>query len=147
MNMLGEIRVKIDSLYDNVYSDWKEILGLEMHELFFLSACIGYIKRDKLPIKKVKDKFWSRTFTPKEWACFYSMLLKENSMETSIIKDDNLVISTIELYANSGIKDLLNNVLEEYVIKGKELRLDNKVKYQIIERILTYIYEQKNIAG
>jgi hypothetical protein len=145
--MSGEIRVKIDGLYDNVYSDWKEILGLEMHELFFLSACIGYIKGDKIPIKKSKDKFWSRTFTPKEWACFYSMLLKDHSMETSIVKDDNHVISTIELYANGGIKDILNNVVEDYVIKGKDYRLDKKAKYQIIERILAYIYEQKNITG
>ena len=115
MNMSGDIRVKTDRKYRNLYNDLKNFAVGDMHELFFLCSCLGFRAKKKKSLgSNGEDRFWSRTITPEEYACYYAMMLEESNMDLSAIKDDTKIISEMEKYANAGMGSLLDNFLSEY---------------------------------
>jgi hypothetical protein len=112
-----------------------------MHELFFLSSCLGFRAKKKKNLGgNGEDRFWSRTITPEEYACYYAMMLEESDMDLSVIKDDRLIISEIEKYANAGIELLLDDFLSEYCSSG--LKLDPSISKELPKALLHFIYEQ-----
>ena len=144
MNMSGDIRVKTDRKYKNLYIELKNFAVGDMHELFFLCACLGYRAKKKKSFGSAgEERFWSRTITPEEFACFYAMLLDANSMDLSAIKDDKIVITEIEKYANSGMEILLDEFLRDYLVKGNsDLKLDSTSSKELPKALLYFIYEQ-----
>jgi len=141
MNMSGDIRVKTDSKYRYLYNDLKNFAFGDMHELFFLCSCLGFRTKKKKSLgTKGEDRFWSRTITPEEYACYYAMMLEESDMDLSVIKDDKLIISEMEKYANAGMELLLKDFLSEYCSSG--LKLDSSISKELPKALLHFIYEQ-----
>ena len=143
MIMAGDIRVKTDSKYKDIYNEIKGSAMGDMHELFFLCTCIGYKAQKRKKLTNKDDRFWSRTITPEEYACYYAMVLERNNMDLSTIQDDNKVISEVEEYANAGMEILLDECLSDYLVKSiNELRLDSTSSEKLPRAILHFIFEQ-----
>ena len=142
--MSTEIRVKTDQRYRILYNELKNFVVKDMHELFFLCTCIGYRTGKSKPLGKAgDDRFWSRTFTTKEYACFYALMLEENNFDFSAIRDDKAVIARMEEYANAGMDVLLEDFLSEYLInQGNELKLDSTHAKELPKLFLYFVYEQ-----
>lgn len=144
MNLSGDIRVKTDERYKDLYNELKNFAVGDMHELFFLCVCLGYKASSKKGLaNRGEERFWSRTITREEFTCYYAIILQQNEMDMSAIKDDNHVISEMEQYANAGMEILLEKFLSDYLAKGKdELRLDSTCKKELPKALLHFIYEQ-----
>jgi len=141
MNMSGDIRVKTDRKYRNLYNDLKNFAVGDMHELFFLCSCLGFRAKKKKSLgSNGEDRFWSRTITPEEYACYYAIMLEESNMDLSAIKDDTKIISEMEKYANAGMGVLLDNFLSEYC--SSALKLDSSISKELPKALLHFIYEQ-----
>ena len=144
MRMDGEIRVSTDRKYKSLYTELKNFAFGDMHELFFLCACVGYKHEEKKPLgRSAEDRFWSKTITPDEWAVFYSMMIESNDGDYASIEDDKKVVSLAEEYANAGIEIIIKNFLNNYVIqKGDSIKLDPRNKRELPKIFLNYIYQQ-----
>ncbi len=144
MNMSGDIRVKTDQQYKNLYIELKNFAVGDMHELFFLCVCLGYKAKKKKPLgNKGEDRFWSRTITPEEYSCYYAIMLKENEMNISSIKDDKVVLAEMEMYANAGLEILIKELLSDYLIQGNnEFKIDSTCSKELPKNLLNFIYEQ-----
>jgi hypothetical protein len=144
MNMDGNIRVRTDKKYRALYNDLKNFAFGDMHELFFLCVCLGYRDKARKPLgKNGDDRFWSRTISPDEWACYYAIMIESNNMNFYSIKDDKEVIACMEEYANRGMEILLEEFLCDYVLdSGGEPRLDFRSSKELPKIFLSFIYEQ-----
>ncbi|MFA4835141.1 MAG: hypothetical protein WC749_03590 [Dehalococcoidia bacterium] len=143
MNMAGEIRVRTDPKYRELYNGIKSFGMGDMHELFFLCVCLGYKAREKKRLTSKDERFWSRTVTPDEYACYYAMVLERNDMDLSKIQDDTAVISEMEEYANAGIEILLRECLSDYLAKTtNEVRLDPTSSEMLPRALLHFVFEQ-----
>ena len=144
MNMSGDVRVKTDVRYKTLYTELKNFIVGDMHELFFICACLGYKANKPKPLGKNGDeRFWSRTITPEEYICYYSMLLERNKIDLSVVQDDKLVLSMIEEYANGGMEILINEFLSDFFMKGStELKLDTTCVKELPKTFLHFIFEQ-----
>lgn len=144
MNMAGDIRVRTDRRYRSLYNDLKNFVAKDMHEIFFICACLGYRKEQKKPLRRDgDDRFWSSTITPEEYASYYAMLIEMNDMDFSVIVDDRKVLATIEEYANAGMEILIDDLLSDYSIeRGDDIRLDTSCSKELPKVILGYIYEK-----
>lgn len=143
MSMSTDLRVRVGKTYSDLYTDWKNLVSLEMHELFFLCACLGFNEGKSTRLgRQGEPKFWSATITPEEWSCFYAMLLKQNGMDPTAITDDKKVISVIEDYANGGMEVLMDGLLSDFTVGDAEsLRLDSSSCRDLAKSILVYISE------
>lgn len=141
MNMSGDIRVKTDKKYKQLYNDLRNIAFGDMHELFFLCVCLGYREdQSKSLASNGEERFWSRTISPEEWACYYAIILDKNDMDLSKIKDDKAVILEMEKYANGGMEILLNKFLNDYCLN--DLKLDPTFSKELPKAILHFIREE-----
>ncbi len=141
MNMSGDIRVKTDKKYRNLYNDLRNLAVGDMHELFFLCVCLGYRAKKMKPLdSNGEERFWSRTITPEEYACYYAIMLEKNSMDLSSTRDDKLVIAEMEKYANGGIEILLKDFLNEYC--SADYKLDSAYSKELPKALLYFIREQ-----
>ena len=143
MSMSTDLRVKVSREYSDLYTDWKNLVCIEMHELFFLCVSLGFNARRSVPLcKKGEAKFWSGTITPEEWSCFYAILLKESEMNPTAIMDDKKVMSSIESYANGGMEILIEDLLSDFTVGNSgNLRIDNSNCKDLRKSILVYISE------
>jgi len=143
MSFSEDIRVKTEQKYKTLYNELKNFAVGDMHELFFLCACLGFKANKKEPFERGDDRFWSRTFTPEEYACFYAMILEKKNMDLASIKDDKTVLGEIELYANAGMKILIDELLSDYVHEtNEEYKLDPMSREELPKALLHFIYEQ-----
>jgi hypothetical protein len=145
MNMSGDIRVKTSNQYKHLYNELKNFAVGDMHELFFLCVCLAYRanKKKKALGTNGEDRFWSKTITPEEYACFYAIMLEENETNLEAIKDDKVVLAEIEKYANAGMEILLEEFLSDYLMKNKtELKLNPADSKELPKALLHFIYEQ-----
>lgn len=143
MSFSENIRVKTEQKYKTLYNELKNFAVGDMHELFFLCACLGFKANQKEPFERGDDRFWSRTFTPEEYACFYAMILEKKNMDLASIKDDKTVLGEIELYANAGMKILIDELLSDYVHEtNEEYKLDSTCRDELPKALLYFIYEQ-----
>lgn len=117
MQMDSNIRVRVEDKYSEMYNEMKNVLVLDSHRLFFICTCLGFEKRYSVPLKKPEDKFWSKTITPEEWTVYYCLQLVSNDMDLAAIEDDKKTIKVIEEYANGGMEILLNDLLENFVVR------------------------------
>ncbi len=146
MKMDGKIRVATDAKYKELYSNMKNYGAVEdAHELFFACACLGYRKGKPSPIKKRDDRFWSSTITPREWACYYALVLEQNDYDFTKVSDDKDVLAIIEGYANTGMDFLIEEFLGDYLLpgpKGTEPQLDPACCKEIPKQFVHFIFEQ-----
>ena len=143
MSMSTDIRVHVDRRYGNLYNDFRRFAVDEMHELFFLCVCLGYRhNRPKTLKKSGEQKFWSVTIKPEEWCCYYAILLEENDMDLSVVRDDRKVISRVQDYANGGMDLLLEECLSDFLASDKDdLRIDVHAAKELPKALLHFIYE------
>lgn len=150
MKMDGQIRVKTDGRYGRLYNDLKNTAVGEFHELFFVCACIGYKERRCKPIDKSRgdrERFWSNTILPREWACYYAMVLADNEMDFGSIQDDKLVLGAVEEYANAGMEILIEQFLGDYLISADpEPQLDPAASRELSKHLLHHVYERIDTA-
>lgn len=143
MNMSTDIRVYIDKKYENIYDTLKEIVINDMHELFFISVCVGKSK-NLTPCKSEQkmQKFWSKTFTTEEWTTFYAIYLKDNDMDFSTLENDQDVINAMQEYANAGLHYILKNYINDYVLKTNGIiTIYTSNKEDLIKAFLCNLYE------
>jgi hypothetical protein len=67
------------------------------------------------------------------------MILEANNMEISAIKDDRVVITEIEKYANAGMEILIRDVLSDYLIKSRDLKLDSTASKNYLNTTVLYL--------
>ena len=144
MNLSGDIRVRTDRRHRTLYNDFRNFVVKDMHEMFFLCACLGYRQGERKPLgRDGDDRFWSGTFTQEEWASFYAIMIEANDMDFSAIADDKKVIEAMEEYANAGMQILLKEVLADYVlIRGEDTRLDPSCSKELPKVLLAYVNEK-----
>lgn len=144
MNITDDIRVKIDQRYHTLYTELRNFVVKDMHQLFFLCACIGYRDQKPKPLgKNGNDQFYSKTITPEEYACLCAIMIEENNMDFSVIQNKKAVISRMEEYANGGMEILLEEFLSDYLIRqGNELHVDSTHSKELPKEFLNFIYEQ-----
>lgn len=144
MNMAGDIRVRTDRHHRGLYNDFRNFVAKDMHEMFFLCACLGYRADKRKPLgRDGDDRFWSSTITPEEYASFYAMVTEANKMDFSAIAEDKKVVATMEEYANAGMDILMRDVLSDYTLeRGEDLRLDPSCSDELPKVLLAYVYEK-----
>jgi len=146
MKMDGKIRVATDAKYKELYNNMKNNGAVEdFHELFFLCTCLGYRKGNLNPIKKRDDRFWSSTITPREWACYYAMILEQHNFDYTTVADDKEVLATIEGYANAGVDILIAEFLGDYLLassKATDPQLDTTCSKELPKQFVHFIFEQ-----
>ena len=121
MKMDGNLRVKTDRKFRTLYNELKNFVFGDMHEHFFLCVCLGYIaNKEKSLGRDGEDRFWSRTITPEEWACYYAIMAKTSGLDFSEIGSDRDVIARMEQYANAGMEILLREFLSDYLVSIRE---------------------------
>ena len=143
MKMDGEIRVKTDKAHGFLYNELKNCVVGEFHELFFICACLGFKNKKAKALGTEKDpRFWSSTIKPREWACYYAMILEENEMDFQSVQDDKQVISRIEEYANGGLNLLIEDFLKDYLMHNStDIQIDQSVSRELPKTFLHYIYD------
>lgn len=144
MKMDGDIRVRTDNRFGRIYTDLKNNLDVEYHEVFFSCACLAYSrKKHKSLGRQGGDRFWSKTITPLEWNCYYSMLLAENNFDFHVIQEDKNVISRVEEFANLGMEILIDEFLHDYLLKkSDEPQLDPSCSKDLSKELLHFLFNQ-----
>jgi len=148
MNMDSDIRVGVDGNLSKLYNDLKERGVIkDFHELFFFLACIGFRNKYKQPLKKKEDKFWSKTIKPREWTCYYSMILETHDFDIDSISNDNKVIREIEEYANGGFNIAYKDFLGDFITKanGEYRLITSSDDADLMFNFINYIYEKVSI--
>jgi hypothetical protein len=126
-----------------LYNQMKGQVVGEMHEFFFLCACLGFRKREHRSLEKPDDRFWSGTITPEEWCSFYAMILRDRDMDFSAVTDDKSVLERIEGYANGGAGILLEQVLAEYLMdKDGQVYVESGCMKEVPKLILNYVFDE-----
>jgi hypothetical protein len=111
-----EIRVATEKKYTILYNDLKKYDVIsDFRELFFVCVCLAYKKKRNAPLKAGEDRFRTNSFTPREWATYYAIFLKDNNMDFATLKDEKTIMKHMESYANAGMEILLEEFLEDYV--------------------------------
>ncbi|MEI8149745.1 MAG: hypothetical protein WCG53_04270 [Actinomycetes bacterium] len=146
MKMDGDIRVATEPKYKELYNNMKSFRAIDdFHDLFFLCACVGYRKAQFIPLQRRDDRFWSRTITPREWACYYSMVLEQNDFNYGKVSDDKEVLTIIESYANGGMAILIEDLLGDYLLptsRSADPQLDPACCKELPKQFVHYIFEQ-----
>ena len=141
MNMSGDIRVKTDEKHRGLYNDLKNFAVGDMHELFFLCVCLGFkAGKRKALCGSGEDRFWSKTITPEEYACYYAIMLEDHSMDLASILDDKKVLAEMEGYANSGMEILLEEFLSDYCTSA--FKIESGRTRELPKTLLHFIYER-----
>lgn len=146
MKMDGKIRVATDAKYKELYNNIKSNGVVEdFHELFFLCVCLCYRKGKPSPIKRRDDRFWSSTITPREWACYYAMILEQNAFDYTKVSNDKDVLAIIEDYANAGMNILIEEFLHDYLLlssRKTDPQLDPASCKELAKQFVHFIFEQ-----
>ena len=146
MRMDTQIRVRTDGRYGRLYNDLKNTVVGDFHELFFVCACIGYKEQVRKPLDRSRgdrERFWSNTILPREWACYYAMVLADNQMDFASSQQDKTVLGVIEEYANAGMEILIGRFLSDYLLNvDSEPQLDSAASRELPKHFLHHIYEQ-----
>ena len=145
MKMDTNIRVRTDRRFRTLYKQLKGLVVGDMHELFFLCACLGYKRRNAVPVgKAADDRFWSGTIEPDEWSCYYAMVLEENAHDFTAIQDDKAVVERVEQYANGGLIILIDELLKEYLAADDgEPAVDPGSIGELPKELLQYIFAER----
>jgi len=147
--MSEPLRVKTEAKYKNIYSDLKNVAIGDFHELFTICAFLGHRNGNVVPLggaNKDRDRFWSDTFSEREWACFRAICLKDKRIEYTEIKDDKRVLSSIEEYANGGITVLIKDFLNEFITEKDGMYfIEENTTGDLPKRFLSYIHDSISI--
>lgn len=141
--MNPEIRVQVDKNLFKLYNDFKSKIIEDFHELFFIFSVVGFHNNRKEPLKNKQPKFWSKTITPTEWTCFYSMTFESINYGEGKF-DETKLIEEIEEYANGGFWVLYEDFLKNYVVKNdNEFRLNyNCSSHELMFYLVYFIHEK-----
>jgi hypothetical protein len=139
MKQSPDIRVRTTPEYEALYRDLRPFCG-EAHAVFFLCTCLGFQAGRKAPLEaKRAERFWSSTITPDEWACYYAIVAEESGLDFSLLGDDRRVISSVEAYADEGMRVLVEELLFGYLVRPGELRLDPSGSRELAWEVLKFI--------
>jgi hypothetical protein len=144
--MDGNIRVATEAKFKELYNNMKNIGVIEdFHALFFVCACLGYRYGKIKTLPKRDDRFWSRTITPTEWACYYAMILEQNNFDYDKVADDKDVLSCIESYANAGMDILIKEFLKDFLLpssKNSDPQLDPAFCKELPKQFVHFLFDQ-----
>lgn len=148
---MEDIRITIDQKYKEIYNDLHSFkVTLEDHELFYICVCLGYLQNKRTPISKRLDKFWGKTITPSEIACYKSMVINENeSINYALLGQDKKIFDIIQEFANTGIEILMDECLNTYLVDYEDglKRIDPIYRDSLPLFVLSYIFEKVNSTG
>lgn len=150
MKMDGQLRVFTEVKHKELYNNLKTLdVVSDFHDLFFVCASLGYARALRKPFEQRDERFWSRTITPSEWACYYAMILHNRENDITAIRDDKVVLAEIEEYANAGMQILINEFLVDFLVPGRrgtELQISASVK-DLPKEFLSYVFGQGSQEG
>jgi hypothetical protein len=151
MKMDGNIRVATEAKYKELYNNMKSCGATDdFHVLFFVCACLGYRQGKIKPLLKRDDRFWSRTITPPEWACYYAMLLEQNGFDYDKVADDKDVLASIESYANAGMDILIKEFLGDFLLSSginSDPQLDPAFSKELPKHFVHFLFDQSESEG
>ena len=144
MNMDSQIRVRTEARFGRLYNDLRNLIVGEFHELFFVCTTLGHQTGRQVALAKPSDRFWSATIEPREWSCYYAMVLKAGGFDYEALADDRRVISLAEEYANGGMEVLIEDFLGEYLLPGSqdEPQLDVRCSKELPKHFIHFLYER-----
>jgi len=88
MKMDTSLRSDTETKYKELYNDMKSVAPLMTSRVIFSVRMYWISEGYTSCYKEERFTFWSKTITPREWACYYSMILKRNDFEYSAIADE-----------------------------------------------------------
>ncbi len=142
----GDIRVKTDAKYKDLYKDMKEHGAItDSHELFFVCACMGFARGQRKPLERPDERFWSNTISATEWSCYYAMMMHLNEFDLSVLVDDKEVMAVMQEYSNAGLELLIEDLLGSYMLRRTDVgepQLDPSCAKTLPKDFLYYILEQ-----
>ncbi|MGA2034985.1 MAG: hypothetical protein ABSG68_22275 [Thermoguttaceae bacterium] len=143
MKMDERRRIRTSKRHGELYRELKGTLVQEFHELFFLSACVGFRNQCPAPLGRMaEERFWSDTITRDEWSAYRAMILSCNDMDFNAIQDEKAVIEKIEEYAHGGMLYLIENVLNGFLVeKDGDYAVDKTVVRDLPRRVMHYVFE------
>lgn len=151
MNMDGQLRVFTELKHRELYVNLKA-LGVvsDFHDLFFVCASLGFSRDLRQPFVRKDERFWSRTITPAEWACYYAMILSRHGYNIATIKDDKIVLAEVEEFANAGMRVLIDEFLNDYLVPAKkdsELQIAAASSRELPKEFLQFVFLQGEQEG
>jgi hypothetical protein len=141
---LGKYRVHCQKGYQGIYKTLKGNVFNEYHNLFTLCVFLGKRHNSFASNERKKEQlFWSDTFTMREYAAFYSLIIHENKNGNySLLKNGEKTLEFLENYADGGMKILLDSEIIKNHVKEEngEFSLDISPNSHIQKQILYYVY-------
>lgn len=83
----------------------------EYARIFIAAMALGYINKNKIPLKKKSRSIPSAVFSPQERWMMISIAMEEEN-DLAIVKDEQKILNIAEEYANGGI-NFLYKLFEE----------------------------------
>lgn len=129
----------------NIYKQLKGTVFSEYHGFFTLCVFLGYkngaINKQK---RKKEQLFWSDTFSAREYAAFYSLLIKTSENNNySILKDGAASLEVLQDYADAGLDVFLeSDLMKPYISNSSgEIHLDYSPKDHLQKQVMYYVYD------
>jgi len=128
----------------DIYKQLKGIVFNEYHSLFSLCVFLGFKNNKKFSAKKKKEQlFWSETFTPHEYASFYSLIIKLSEDGTyDLLKDGEGTLNLLQEYADAGLNLFLDSKeIKPFVRKENDrITMDFSARDHIQKQVMYYVY-------
>ncbi len=142
---LEAYRVYTRPEFVRVYQRLRGLVYGEYHSLFSLCTFIGFKNNRRVEPNSRKELFWSRTFSSRELAGFYALIVLESEKGNyELLKDGEKALSWLQGYADGGLQFLLESgLLKSYVVqKVGELDLDVSTRDNLQKKIMGYVFDE-----
>ena len=138
------VQGKVGSL--NIYKQLKGMVFNEYHGFFTLCVFLGYRSKRIITQKRKREQlFWSDTFSAREYASFYSLLIKDsNGNDYSILKNGSESLEILQNYADGGFDVFMeSDLMEKFVEKDSngQIYLDVSAKDHLQKQVMYYVYD------
>lgn len=143
----GGSTVKADVKHEQVYDLLHEKLDLEIHNIFFVSFVIGYLKGKKSEDFTAGRKEFRVTYLDeKQKSIMYT--IGNEMVDGEFFRDPQngdlirKIIREYQLYATAGMDIIINEIFDDFSIGGQ---LNPTIADYDIE-FIKYLYDELNIA-
>jgi hypothetical protein len=142
-----QILVFTSKQYENIYIYLKDVYEIKYHDLFMLSASIGFRNNNPLPIGEKGREFRSNYLSNAQRATAYSMILNHPTVGKDLEKFNqedfpSIAKKILEEYAEGGMQILVRDVFRS---KFKDGHLDKTYEEYDLD-IISYVYEQSDVV-
>lgn len=129
--------------YEDVYIKLNEIEKIKYHQLFVLSAAIGFKNNKKVILKEKGREFRSSYLNTDQKTTMYSIVLNDPTLGKNIDKfsDKEFISSakkTLEEYAEGGMELLVNKVFKT---NFRDNILNSRYDEYVVD-IISYVYQE-----